>query len=153
DAVLLAFKAVAAPGQTIGPPKLEADETHRELCIRNNDFPQVPIGLVSHFPAFTFRSRGGAAQGLEIRLSGSALDQGLVEPVSAFTRREHPTDPRRSREWRLTPERSSQGPIFRIPDLEVPDWVHRDRRHAGARLNSLHDIRVFVYVRALKVGD
>src|SRR5262249_43669569 len=82
NALLLSFKAVAAPGQTIGPPRLEADETHREICVRSNTFPQIPVGLVGHFPAFTFQSLGGAAQGLEIRVSGSAVDQGLVEPVA-----------------------------------------------------------------------
>ena len=152
NALLLSFKAVAAPGQTIGPPRLQADETHRDICIRNNDFPHIPVGLVSHFPAFTFQSRGGAAQGLEVRLSGSALDQELIEPVSAWARQEHPTDPRRNREWRLAPERSSQGAVFRMPDLEVPDWVHRDHGSETRVTRSLHDIRVFVNVRALKAG-
>ena len=114
--------------------------------------PHLPIGFVGHFPAFTFHSRGGAARGLEIRHSGAALGQGLVEPVSARARQEHPTDPRRNREWPLTPERSSQGAIFRMPDLEVPDWVHLDHRSDMRASNSLHDIRVFVDVRALKVG-
>src|SRR5262245_16809221 len=152
-AVLLGFKAVAAPGQKIGPPKLEADQTHREICIRNNDFPRIPIGLVSHFPAFTFQSRGGAARGLEILISGSALDQGLVEVVSAWIRQQHPTDPKLNRQWTLTPDQSSQGVMFRVPDLGVSDWVHLDHRSAMRVNTSLHDILVFVYVRALKVGD
>ena len=153
SAVLLRFKAVAAPGQTIGSPRLQADERARETCILNNSFPQIPIGLVGHFPAFTFQSRGGAARGLEIRISGSALDQGLVEVVSAWIRQEHPIDPKLNRQWTLTPDQSSQDVVFRVPDLGVPDWVHLDHRSAMRVNTSLPDIRVFVYVRALKVGD
>jgi hypothetical protein len=153
SAVLLSFKTVAAPGQTIGPPRLESDESHREICLRNSSFPHIPVGLVGNFPAFTFQSRGGAAQGLEIRVSGSALEQGLVEPAAAWTRQEHPTDHRRNREWRIAPERSSQGAIFRMPDLKVPDWIQVDVDRSELRATrSLHNIRVFVDVRALKVG-
>jgi len=39
-----------------------------------------------------------------------------------------------------------------MPDLEVPDWVHRDHKSAIRATTSLHVIRVFVPVRALKVG-
>src|SRR5262249_49440433 len=133
-------------------PRLQADETHREICVRNSSFPHIPVGLIGHFPAFLFHSRGGAAQGLEVRLSGSAVDQGLVEPVSSWTRQEHRTDPRRNGEWRLTLEPSAQGAVFRIPDLKVPDWVHRDDRSVMHVNRSPHDIRVFVDVRALKPG-
>ena len=153
SAVLLRFKAVPAPGQPIGHPRLQADENARKTCILNNSFPEIPIGLVGHFPAFTFQSRGGAARGLQIRISGSALDQGLVEVVSAWIRQEHPTDPKLNRQWTLTPDQSSQDVMFRVPDLGVPDWVHLDHQSAMRVNTSLHDIRVFVYVRALKVGD
>jgi hypothetical protein len=83
DAVLLRLKAVPAPGQAVGSPKLEVDEVQRQNFIRNHSFPQIPRGLVTHFPAFCFKSRGGGARGFQVRLTGSALDQGLIEVASA----------------------------------------------------------------------
>jgi hypothetical protein len=78
DTVLLRLKAVPAAGQVIGPPKLEVDETQRQNFILNRAFPQIPRGLVTAFPAFSFYSRGGGARGLEVRLSGSALKDRLI---------------------------------------------------------------------------
>src|SRR5262249_46995099 len=101
-----------------------------------------------------FQSRGSAAHGLEIRISGSALDQGLVEVVSA--RIEHPYDSKLKlhRQWELTPDQSSQDPMFRVLDLGVPDCPHHiPRLSAMGGHAPFHDIRVFVYVRALKEGD
>jgi len=82
DTMLLRLKAAPAPGQTVGPPKREVDEVQRQNFIRNRSFPQIPRGFVTHFPGFCFKSRGGGARGLEVRLTGSALDQGLIEVVS-----------------------------------------------------------------------
>src|SRR5258707_6496066 len=98
DAVLLRLKAVPAPGQIIGPPKLLVDEVQRQNIIRNRAFPQIPRGLVTHFPAFCFQSRGGGARGLEVRLAGSAQSLGLIEIVSAKLVQRHPIDPNRNRD-------------------------------------------------------
>jgi len=149
-AVVLRFRAAPAPGQTIGPPALKVDQSQREITIRNKDFLQIPLGLVCHFPAFKFQSRGGAARGLEIRLFGSALDQELIEPVSALIKQQHPTNSELDRTWRLPPDPSSR---FRVPDLAIPDWVHLDHRSAVGARTSLHDVLVFIYVRCLKVGE
>jgi len=73
DTVLLRLKAVPAPAQIFGPPKLEVDERQRQNFIVNRSYPQIPLGLVTNFPPFSFQSRGGGALGLHVKLSGSAL--------------------------------------------------------------------------------
>lgn len=149
DAVLLRLKAVAAPGETVGPPKLAVDEVFRA----NFGATQIPRGLVTHLPAFCFYSRGGCARGLEVRLTGSALDQGLVEAVSAKLQQRHPIDRNLNRNIQVVPAMTPAGPILHFPDLEVLDWIEPDLKTAMRASSSLHDLLVFVYCRGLKVGD
>ncbi len=153
DAVLLRLKAVPAPGQIIGPPKLLVDEVQRQNIIRNRAFPQIPRGLVTHFPAFCFQSRGGGARGLEVRLAGSAQSLGLIEIVSAKLVQRHPIDPNRNRDVDVVPEMTASGTAVRFPDLEVADWMQPELRPPMRVHGSPQDLRVFVYCRALKAGD
>jgi hypothetical protein len=153
DAVLLRLKAVPAPGQVIGPPKLEVDDRRRQNYIVNRSFPKIPLGLVTNFPAFCFNSRGGGARGLHVRLTGSALDRGFIEIASAMLRRDHPTDVKLNRAIEVAPEITSAGVVLRFPELEVPDWVQPDLRTAMRVRGSLHDLMVYVDARGMKVGD
>ena len=153
DIVLLRLKAVPAPGEVIGTPKLTVDDVQRQNFIRNRAFPQIPRGLVTHFPAFCFQSRGGHARGLELRLTGSALDHDLIEVVAARLIQRHPVDEKLNRDIQAAPDVTSAGAVLRFHDLEVPDWVQSDSRTAMRTRNSLHDLLVFVYCRGLKVGE
>jgi hypothetical protein len=152
-AVFLRLKAVAAAGQVIGPPKLEVDERQRQNFIVNRNFPQVPLGLVTNFPPFTFHSRGGGARGLEVRLTGSALAEGLIEIASAVLRRYHPTDPKLNQDIEVAPEMTPAGMVLRFPELQVPDWVQPDLFTTMRARGSLQDLMVFVSARGVKVGD
>jgi hypothetical protein len=153
DIVLLRLKSAPAPGETIGPPKLEVSEVQRENFIRNRAFPQIPRGLVTHFPAFSFYSRGGGARGLEVRLTGSALDLGVIEVVSAKLLQRHPVDPELNREIQVTPDVTPSGSILRFHDLEVPDWLDPGLGTSRRGGDSLHDLRAFVWCRGLKIGE
>jgi hypothetical protein len=153
DIVLLRLKPIPAPGETIGPPKLEVNEVLRENFIRNLAFPHIPRGLVTHFPAFSFHSRGGCARGLELRLMGSALDLGLIEIVSAKLHQRHPVDPKLNREIQVAPEVTPAGSTLRFPDLEVSDWLDPDLSTARRGGDSLHELRVFVWCRGLEIGE
>jgi len=150
--VLLRLKAVPAPGQVIGPPRLDVNDAERENTIRNRSYPQIPLGLITNFPGFTFKSRGGAAQGLDVRLAGSALAQGLIEIVSAELRQQHPTDSTLNRQVKIEPELSPAGAALRFEDIEVPDWLERDPTKVRAH-NAPHDLLMFLYCRALRVGE
>lgn len=153
DIVLLRLRAVPAPGQIIGPPRLEVDERQRETSIVNRSFPQIPLGLVTSFPAFSFHSRGGGARGLYVKLSGSALDLGLIEITAAMLRRYHPTDPKLNEDIQVAPEITPGGFTLHFPELEVPDWIEPDFRTAMRARGSLQDLLVFVNARGVKVGD
>lgn len=153
DAILLRLKAVPAPGQLIGPPSLEVDERRRHAQIVNRSFPQIPLGLATNFPAFPFLSRGGGARGLHVRLSGSALDLGLIEITSAELQQYHRTDQNPSRHIEDAPEMTADGIVLRFPELEVPDWAEPDLTSFIRARHSLHDLSVFVYARGVKVGD
>jgi len=152
DIVLLRLKSILAPGETIGPPKLEVNDGPRQTFIMNRSGAQIPRGFVTPIHAFCFESRGGSARGLELRLTGSALDLDLIEIVSAKLQQHHPIDPKLNRDIQVTPEVPG-GTMLRFPDLEVPDWVQPDSKTALRSSGSLHDFRVFVYCRGLKVGD
>jgi hypothetical protein len=148
--VLLRLKSVRATGQIVGPPKLEVDEIQRQNFIRNRAFPQIPRGLVTHFPAFCFKSRGAGARGLEVRLTGSALNQALIEMVSGKLLQSHPVDRKLNREINVAPESTEAGTVLHFGELEVPDWVEG---RVIQRRRSLDDLLVFVYCRGLKIGD
>lgn len=153
DAVLLSLRAVAAPGHVIGPPKLMVDERQRQNFLVNMSFPQIPLGLVTSFPAFTFLSRGGGARGFEVALTGSALAAGLIEIDLAILQRQHPTDSKLNQVIKVAPEITSAGMVLRFPEVEVPDWVQPNLGAAMRAHASLQDLRVFVYARGIKVGD
>jgi hypothetical protein len=153
DVVLLRLKAIPAAGQVIGPPRLEVDETHRRTMALNRDTPRIPRGLVTHFPAFSFNSRGGGARGLEVRLSGSGLKGGFIEIVSAMLRQDHPTERNLNQDIKALPEMTPAGVVLRFPELEVPDWVQPDVRTAMRARRALQDLMMWVYARGMKVGD
>ena len=153
DAVLLYLKAVPASGQDIGPPKLEVDERQRQNHIVNRSFPQIPLGLVTNFPAFSFHSRGGRARGLHVRLTGSALELGLVKITSAMLRRYHPIDHNLNQDIKVAPEMTPAGVVLRFPELDVPDWVEPNVTAAMQARRALQDLLVFVCARGVKVGD
>jgi hypothetical protein len=150
---LLRFKAVVAPGHAVGSPKLEVDESQRGNFARNNGFPQIPVGLIGHFPAFSFQSRGGGAQGLEFNFSGTAIEKGLVEVVSALVMQRHPAAHNPDKKWDIKADPASRNTLFHISDFKVSDWVHADQTSMMRSGKSLHDFMVWVYVRALKEGD
>ena len=56
----------------------------------------------------------------QVRLTGSALDLGLIEIVSAKLLQHHPVDQKLNREIQVVPEVTSAGSILHFPDLEVP---------------------------------
>jgi hypothetical protein len=98
-----------------------------------------------------FYSQGGGARGLHVKLTGSTLDLGLIEIASVVLQRDHSTDRKLNQSIEVAPEIASLGVVLRFPKLEVPDWV--EPRTAMRVHGSLHDLRVFVYARGLKVGD
>jgi hypothetical protein len=152
DTVLLRLKAVPAPGQTVGPPKLEIDERQRQNFIVNRSYPQIPLGLVTNFPPFSFQSRGGGARGLHVKLNGSALHGGMIEIVASNLVRRHPTDRNLNLDVEAVPEITPACVVLRFGKVEVPDWVQQDQL-IPRRLASLHDLSVFVYARGIKVGE
>jgi hypothetical protein len=157
DAVVLRLKAIPAVGQVVGPPRLEVDETHRQAMVLNQIVPQIPRGFVTNFPAFSFHSRGGGARGLEVRLSGSALKDGLIEITSAALRRHHPTDRNRNQDIEVMPEMTPAGAVLRFSELDIPDWVQPELNpiviRTAPRHRSLQDFMVWVYARGVKIGD
>jgi hypothetical protein len=153
DTVLLRLKAAPASGQVIGPPRLEVDERQRQNFIVNRSYPQIPLGLVTNFPAFSFQSRGGGARGLHVKLSGSALHGGMIEIVSSNLIRRHPTDRKLNLDVEAVPEITPAGVVFRFDKVEVPDWVQPDQLIPRRSLASLHDLSVFVYARGMMVGE
>jgi hypothetical protein len=147
DAVLLRLKAVPTPGQSVGSPKLLVDEVQRQNFIANRGYPQIPLGLVTNFPAFSFQSRGGGARGLHVKLSGSALHGGMIEIVSSNLIRRHPTDRNLNLDVEAVPEITPAGVVLRFDKVEVPDWVQPDQLIPRRSLASLHKLSVFVYAR------
>jgi hypothetical protein len=86
-------------------------------------------------------------------LAGSALNLGLIEIVSVKLVQHHPIDPNRNRDLDVMPEMAVSGIAVRFPDLEVADWTQPELKPPIHVHGSTHDLRVFVYCRALKVGD
>src|SRR5262249_42329135 len=121
DAVLLRVKAVPAPGQVVGPPRLEVNDRPRQNMIINRSYPQIPLGLITHFPAFCFSSQGGGARGLEVRLGGTALQEGMIDIVSAKLIQRRPrTDRKRRNEYEAAAQVTPTGALLRFDDVEVP---------------------------------
>ena len=86
-------------------------------------------------------------------MTGSALNLGLIEIVSAKVVQSHPIDLKLNRNIDVAPKVTATGMVLRFQELEVPDWMEPDLRPPMRGRGSLQDLLVFVYCRALKVGD
>lgn len=152
DKVLMHLKSIPAPSQSIGAPKLEVDERQRENVIVNDGWPQIPLGLITHFPGFRLESRGGAAKGLRVHLTGTALDCGLIEIVSAELQRRSKMS-EQAEKLKPVPEPTPAGILLRFPEIEVRDWLKPDLTKRMGVDTSAHDLLLFVYCRALQIGE